>query len=91
MHAGLIADGPPRVPPVPWTDASTRASLCDETKGVRALEALLEGHLDAAAALEDGCGRYLVGFFARVGLLTPSVSMRVAWRLVCRLLKRSST
>ena len=61
-----------------------RRSVSDEVHGLRAIGSLVAGDFDAALAeLERTSTRYLVGFLFRLGLLTPSVALRLAWRLVC--------
>ena len=67
-------------------------SVLDEIDGARALGALLAGDLPGAVdALERASVRYLVGFFCRVALLTPSVSLRLAWRVARRRFAQSET
>ena len=62
-----------------------RHSILDENCGIRALEALLEGDLGGSAdALDHACLRYLVGFFCRLGLIMPSVAIRLAVRTARR-------
>jgi len=60
-------------------------------RAMRTAGALLVGDLDGAVgALESVSPRYLVGFLWRLGLLIPSVSLRLAWRLSRRRLAGSS-
>ena len=62
-----------------------RHSVFDQACGTCALEALLEGDLDGAAeALDQTAVRYLVGFFCRLGLIMPTVAMRLAYRTARR-------
>ena len=62
--------------------AVRKLSPLDEADGASAAGALLVGDLDVAVdALERVSVRYFAGFFWRLGLLTPSVSSRLVWRL----------
>ena len=61
---------------------SRRSPLPDEVHGTRAAGALLAGELDEAVdALEPVSYRYLFGFCLRLAVVTPSVSLRIAWRV----------
>ena len=64
----------------------------DEVYGARALGALLIGDLAGAV---DAPGlvstEYLVGFFCRLALVAPSVSVRLAYRVWHRRLGGSSS
>ena len=65
-----------------------KPSLLDEVDGASAAGTLLVGDLDVAVdALERVSVRYLAGFLWRLGLLTPSVSFRLVWRLARRRLR----
>ena len=67
-----------------------KPSPLDEADGASAAGALLVGDLDAAVdALERVSPRYLAGFLWRLGLLMPSISFRLAWRLARRRLRVS--
>lgn len=62
--------------------ASGRSSLPDEVHGARATGALLVGELDAAVeALRPASNLYLAGFFLRFSLISPGLSLRLAWRV----------
>lgn len=62
---------------------SRRSTLPGEVHGARAAGALLAGELDEAVdSLESVSGRYLAGFCLRLALVTPGVSVRLAWRVV---------
>ena len=62
-----------------------RSALPDEVHGAQAAGALLAGDFDGATdALERVSWRYLAGFLLRLGLLRPSVSARLAFRLATR-------
>ena len=77
-----------RCDPVPM--GARKRSPLDEADGASAAGALLVGDLEGAVdALERVSGRYLAGFLWRLGLLMPSVSFRLAWRLVRRRLRGS--
>ena len=61
---------------------SSRSALPDEVHGARAAGSLLAGDLEAAEAeLAAVRTRYLIGFLCRLAVVTPSVSLRLAWRL----------
>ena len=65
--------------------AGQRHTVLDEACGTRALEALLEGDLEGAAeALDRASVRYLVAFFFRLRLITPSMAIRLAYRTARR-------
>ena len=71
--------------------SARKLSPLDEADGASAAGALLVGDLEGAVdALEKVSGRYLVGFLWRLGLLMPSVSFRLAWRLTRRRLQDST-
>ena len=62
-----------------------RHSILDENCGTRALEALLQGDLDAAAeALVPASNRYLRGFFLRLSMIMPTVAARLVFRTARR-------
>lgn len=64
---------------------SGRSPLPDVVNGARAAGALIAGDLiDAVVELEQVSMRYLIGFFCRLALLTPGVSLRLAWRVARR-------
>ena len=66
-----------------------RHSVLDETCGAQALGALLAGDLESALdALGRASTRYIAGFLCRLGLLMPSISVRLACGLVRRRLSR---
>ena len=72
-----------RCDPVPMS--ARKPSPLDEADGASAAGALLVGDLEGAVdALERVSARYLGGFLWRLGLLMPSVSLRLAWRLAGR-------
>ena len=63
--------------------------VLDEIYGARALGALLAGNLEGAEdALKLVSNRYLVGLLVRLGLLMPSVAIRLGYRVVQRRLSR---
>ena len=65
--------------------SSRRSRLPDEVYGARAAGALGAGELDeAAGALAPVSGRYLAGFCLRLAIVTPGVSVRLAWSVVRR-------
>ena len=65
--------------------SARKPSPLDEADGASAAGALLVGDLDGAVdALERVSPRYLVALLWRLGLLMPSVSCRLAWRLARR-------
>ena len=62
-----------------------RSRLPDEVHGARAAGSLLFGDLgEAEAELVRVRTRYLAGFLARLALLVPGVSLRLAWRVGLR-------
>ena len=62
-----------------------RSAHPDEVHGARAAGALLVGDLEAAEAeLALTGARYLAGFLFRLVVITPSVALRLAWRLGTR-------
>lgn len=66
--------------------------MLDEIYGARVLGALLDGDLDGAVdALDLVSTRYLFGLLVRLGLLMPSVSIRLGYRVACRRLSRRAT
>ena len=68
---------------------SHRPSVLDETYGAQALGALLAGDCESALdALGRTSTRYLAGFLCRLGLLMPSISVRLACGLLRRRLAR---
>ena len=78
-----------RCDPVPM--GARKPSPLDQADGASAAGALLVGDLEGAVdALERVSAQYLVGFFWRLGLLMPSVSFRLAWRLTRRRLQDST-
>ena len=67
-------------------------SVLDQVHGARAAGALLVGELDEAEEhLSAASSRYLVGFFLRLAIITPGVSLRLAWRVVRRRFDREAT
>ena len=66
-----------------------RPSVLDELYGARAAGSLLVGDVDEAVdALMLVSNRYLAGFCCRFAVVSPSVSLRLAWRVVRRRLAR---
>ena len=62
-----------------------RLALPDEVHGARAVGSLVVGDLEAAEAeLALTRARYLAGFLCRLAIITPSVALRLAWRLGVR-------
>ena len=62
-----------------------RSRPLDEVHGARAAGSLLVGDLaEAEAELVCVRTRYLVGFLARLALVVPGVSLRLAWRVGVR-------
>ena len=62
-----------------------RSRLPDEVHGARAAGSLLVGDLAGAEAeLVRVRTGYLVGFLARLALVVPGVSLRLAWRVGVR-------
>ena len=60
-----------------------RRSVSDEVRGLRATGSFVAGDFeDAVAELEQTSSRYLAGFLFRCSLVAPTLSMRLAWRLV---------
>ena len=69
--------------------SAPRPSVLDQVQGARAAGALLVGDLDGAVdALILTSNRYLVGFCFRFAVVSPSVSLRIAWGVVRRRLAR---
>ena len=69
----------------PGPVGARKPSPLDEFDGARAAGALLVGELEAAVdALERVSTRYLASFLWCLGLVMPSVSVRLAWRLAGR-------
>ena len=65
-------------------------SPLDEVHGAAAAGAVLVADLDGAVdALQRTSVRYRLGFLLRLGLVVPSVSLRLAFRLVRRGLQGS--
>ena len=65
--------------------SARKPSPLDEIDGARAAGSLLVGDLEAAVdVLERVSTRYLAGFLWRLGILIPSVALRLAWRLARR-------
>lgn len=59
-----------------------RPSVLDQVYGARAAGALLAGELDEAHGhLSAVSNRYLVAFCIRLALVTPGVSLRLAWKI----------
>ena len=59
--------------------------LPDEVHGARAAGSLLAGDLESAEAeLARVQARYLVRFLCRLALVTPGISLRLAWRVAAR-------
>ena len=62
-----------------------RFALPDEVHGTRAAGWLVVGDLEAAEAELALIGAsYLAGFLCRLAVITPSVALRLAWRLGVR-------
>ena len=62
-----------------------RSRLPDEVYGARAAGSILVGDLvEAEAELVRVRTRYLAGFLARLALVVPGVSLRLAWRVGVR-------
>ena len=62
-----------------------RSRLPDEVHGARAAGSLLVGDLAGAKAeLAHVRTRYLAGFLARLGVVAPSVALRLVWRVGVR-------
>ena len=75
----------------PGPVSARKPSPLDELDGARAAGPLLVGELEAAVdALERVSTRYLAGFLWRLGLVMPSVSVRLAWMLSRRRLTGGS-
>lgn len=84
MAGGLPMDTPLEPCELVGMDVE-RSRLPDEVHGARAAGSLLVGDLvEAEAELVRVRTRYLVGFLARLGLLVPGVSLRLAWRVGVR-------
>ena len=65
--------------------ADLHPTTIDEALGLRALCALLDGDLDPAAdALAAARLGYKVAFLCRLAVVFPSVTLRLAWRLLAR-------
>ena len=65
--------------------ADRHPSILDEIHGARALGAPLVGDLDSSVAtLQPVSAAYLAGFLLRLMVLSPSVSLRLVWRLGVR-------
>ena len=59
--------------------------LPDEVHGARAAGSLLAGDLESAeAALVRVRARYLLRCLCRLAVVTPEVSLRLAWRVASR-------
>ena len=69
-----------------------RSTLPDEVHGARAAGALLAGDLDDAVdALAPASNGYLVRFHMRLAMVAPTMSIRLALRIVrTRMTARSS-
>ena len=90
-HDGRAPDGHYAAGARSWTGERPQAFPLDEFDGARAAGALLVGEREAAVdALERVSTRYLAGFLWRLGLVMPSVSVRLAWRLARRRLTGGS-
>ena len=69
-----------------------RQSLPDEVHGARAAGDLLVGDIASAEAhLACVHARYLVRFCMRLAVITPSVALRLAWRVGVRRAWRART
>ena len=87
LEAGVVASGrsqPPAHAELPRL-IRERSRLPDEVHGARAAGSLLVGDLgEAEAEFVRVRTRYLAGFLARLALLVPGVSLRLAWRVGVR-------
>ncbi len=80
---GISPLAPLGVPRHPVAMADHPLTAIDEALGLRALAAVLDGDLDAAAAALTATRlRYRLGLLCRLALILPSVSLRLACTLV---------